>query len=105
MSARPLCRLDDLPQEGVREFASGRQRLIAWRRGAEVRVFVNRCPHFRIPLNFEPGVFPLYGGLLMCVHHYSYFRFPGGECAGGPCEGEPLESVPSRIVDGEVRLD
>jgi nitrite reductase/ring-hydroxylating ferredoxin subunit len=97
-----LCRLEELPEGGVREVGAG---LIAWRSAGEVRVFVNRCPHFRIALNAEPGEFKLHGGLLMCVHHYSYFSFPHGRCVGGPCEGEPLESVAIRIEDQTLYLD
>jgi nitrite reductase/ring-hydroxylating ferredoxin subunit len=101
-AAAPLCRLDELPDGGIREVAGG---LIAWRRGSEVRVFVNRCPHFRIPLNFDPGKFKVYGDLLTCVHHYSYFRFADGGCVEGPCAGEPLEAVAARVEDGAVYLE
>jgi nitrite reductase/ring-hydroxylating ferredoxin subunit len=96
-----LCRLDELPDGGVRELAGG---LIAWRRGAEVRVFVNRCPHFRIPLNFEPEGFNVYGELLQCAHHYSYFRFADGACVEGPSAGEPLEAVAVRVEADAVYL-
>jgi nitrite reductase/ring-hydroxylating ferredoxin subunit len=95
----PLCRIEDLPDGAVREIA---EQLIVWRRGGEVRVFVNRCPHFHIPLNLAPGDFRMYGELLMCVHHYSYFRFADGVCVAGQCEGEPLKAVPVRVEGGAV---
>ena len=100
--AAALCRLDELRDGEVREVSAG---LIAWRSAGEVRVFVNRCPHFRIPLNYEPGGFKVHGGLLMCVHHYSYFNFPQGVCVSGPCEGEPLETVAIRIEGETIYLD
>ena len=100
--AAALCRRDELRDGEVREVGAG---LIAWRSSGEIRVFVNRCPHFRIPLNDAPGGFKVHGGLLMCVHHYSYFNFPHGVCVSGPCEGEPLETVAIRIEGESIYLD
>jgi nitrite reductase/ring-hydroxylating ferredoxin subunit len=96
---RRLCALQDVPDGGVLELPDG---MIAWRRGEELRIFVNICPHFHLALNYEPGVFKLYGELLACVHHYSYFRFADGRCVEGQCVGEPLEAVPFRVDDGQV---
>jgi nitrite reductase/ring-hydroxylating ferredoxin subunit len=93
--------LADIPEGGVLELPGGR---IAWRRGDEVRVFVNICPHFRLALNYDPGVFKVYGELICCAHHYSYFRFSDGMCVEGQCVGEPLEAVPFRVVDGKLIL-
>ena len=90
-------RLADIPENGVRELPGG---LIAWRRGDALRVFVNRCPHFHLALNYEPGEFKVFGGLIACAHHYSYFRFADGLCVEGQCVGEPLEAVPYRIEEG-----
>ena len=94
-------KLAELPDGGVVELPGGR---FAWRRGDELRVFVNVCPHFRLALNYEPGVFKVYGELIACAHHYSVFRFSDGMCVEGQCVGEPLEAVPFRIVDGDVIL-
>jgi nitrite reductase/ring-hydroxylating ferredoxin subunit len=94
-------KLTDVPDGGVLELPGGR---IAWRRGGDLRVFVNVCPHFRLALNYEPGVFKVYGEMLVCAHHYSVFRFADGQCVEGQCVGEPLEAVPFRVVDGRLIL-
>lgn len=99
-----LCRVEELAEDCAREFEVGQQRLLAWRKGAKVRVVVNRCPHFNVPMNVEFGSVPVLGGLLTCVHHYSYFRFEDGACVEGQCVGATLDAVPFEIVDGEVSV-
>ena len=94
-------RVDDIPDGGVCELPGGR---IAWRRGGDVRVYVNNCPHFNLALNYDPGVFKVYGELLACAHHYSVFRFADGLCVEGQCVGVPLQPVPFRVEDGELRV-
>lgn len=99
-----LCRLDELAEDCAREFEVGDKRLLAWRKGGAVRVVVNRCPHFNVPMNVEFGSVPVFGGLLTCVHHYSYFRFEDGMCVEGQCVGAALDAVEYRVENGEVSV-
>jgi nitrite reductase/ring-hydroxylating ferredoxin subunit len=56
------------------------------RRGENARAYRNVCPHFSIPLNYEPNTFCAYGNEpLMCAHHSAMFRFEDGVCVNGPC--------------------
>ncbi len=69
------------------------------------RRIVNRCPHFSLPLDFEPGEFSTYDGrILMCAHHSAMFRFEDGVCVEGPCAGHRLDPVEVRISDDTVQL-
>ena len=79
--------------------------VILLRRGAQVWAYVNRCPHFSLPLDFEPGQFATYDGqIVMCAHHSAMFRFDDGFCIDGPCAGHRLDPIDVVIADGTVRL-
>ena len=102
-STDAICTLADVPDGGGLEAAPT---VLVLRRGDEVWAYRNVCPHFSIPLNYEPDAFWTYGGgLLMCAHHSAMFRFEDGVCVDGPCLGASLVPVPIRIEGGRVMLD
>ena len=77
--------------------------ILLLRRGNEVWGYVNQCPHFSIPLNYEPGVFWTYDGeILMCAHHRAMFRFEDGACFDGPCQGRRLTAIPIKVDRDKV---
>ncbi|HUL66744.1 MAG TPA: Rieske 2Fe-2S domain-containing protein [Burkholderiaceae bacterium] len=82
-----------------------KRNVILLRRGAEVWAYVNRCPHFSQPLDFEPGEFATYDGrILMCAHHSAMFRFEDGFCVDGPCAGHRLDPVEVRVAGAIVHV-
>ena len=96
MNASPLCRFADVPDGGARvvDSASAERPVIVVRRGEQVWAYVNRCPHFSVPLDFVPGNVSCYRAqVLMCAHHSALFRFEDGVCIDGPCSGAALEAV------------
>ena len=69
------------------------------------RAYVNRCPHFGLPLNAEPDTFIGERGLLRCFRHFALFRLEDGHCVLGACEGEALEPIPvTRDETGAMRV-
>ncbi|TFY91181.1 Rieske (2Fe-2S) protein [Pseudomonas kairouanensis] len=106
-----LCRLDEIPEGGAKALATvinGKQQpLVAMRRGEHVWLYRNCCPHFSVPLDYNPGEFCTYKNqLIMCAHHSAMFRFEDGLCVDGPCAGARLESVPCKIEgDALVMLE
>jgi nitrite reductase/ring-hydroxylating ferredoxin subunit len=73
------------------------QRVIVLRRGETLWAYVNRCPHFSVGLDFEPGEFATYdGAVLMCAHHSAMFRYEDGYCFDGPCLGQRLDGFALR---------
>lgn len=107
-----LCRLDDL-QDGavtlvVPPGGSGAEpfSLLLLREGTAVRAYLNRCPHFGVPLSqtqthlkFEAGV------SLSCNVHYARFRWADGQCDRGECVGEGLQAVPLTVdAAGEISI-
>lgn len=101
-----LCRLEDVPDGGARviDTAPAECAVVVVRRGARAWAYLNRCPHFSVCLEFEPGEVLTYRAeVLMCAHHSALFRFEDGQCIEGPCAGAALTRVPVSVAHGEVR--
>lgn len=101
-----LCEAAEIPDDGGREVVFGPEpdvlRLLLLRQGERVWAYENICPHFSLPLNYDPQVFVTLDGLVMCAHHTAFFRFDDGRCVDGPCAGAGLTPVPVRCADGHV---
>lgn len=107
MTAITLCLMDDIADGGALGLPEHQQLhpagLVAVRQGEQVRVYINRCPHFSVPLDYRPQEFCTYRGrFLMCAHHSAVFRFEDGHCIDGPCKGASLEPVTVENVAGRV---
>jgi nitrite reductase/ring-hydroxylating ferredoxin subunit len=103
---RALCRLEDLPDGGAKGFAApagGFTGLFAVRRGSDVVVYVNSCPHIGVPLDWAPDRFLTADGQrIVCATHGAEFCIADGICLRGPCFGDRLEAVMIQIKDGVV---
>ncbi len=104
-----LCRLDDIPDGGSNGFftetSDGRLLYMVIRRGNEVFVYENKCPHTGMPLDFQPGRFLTSdGALIQCSNHEAKFRIEDGFCVSGPCQGDSLKAVKAEIRDGHLYL-
>jgi nitrite reductase/ring-hydroxylating ferredoxin subunit len=79
-------------------------RIVLFRVGGRVLAYHNCCPHFSLPLNYEPELFHILdGGVLMCAHHTAMFHLENGECFDGPCSGARLTPIDLGL-DAEGRL-
>jgi nitrite reductase/ring-hydroxylating ferredoxin subunit len=107
--ARVLCRLEDLPDNGCREFRLGAGdwplRGFVLRVAGDVRAYVNRCAHLHYPLNYTPnGFLTGDGSMILCSVHGAIFEKQTGYCVAGPCHGLSLIGLPVRIDSGWVLL-
>ncbi len=103
-----LCRLVEIADPGARGFVLeiGGQRFHGFvvRTGGTVRGYVDRCPHWGLPLAqvldryLSPG-----GDLIACSWHGALFRPEDGACVGGPCSGARLAPWPVEVADDMVR--
>ncbi|SDS92041.1 Ferredoxin subunit of nitrite reductase or a ring-hydroxylating dioxygenase [Halopseudomonas xinjiangensis] len=101
-----LCRLDDLADPGSRGVVHAGESLLVVRQGANAQVFVNRCPHRGIPLEWVPDQFlDSSGRLIQCATHGALFLPDTGECVSGPCAGQHLIRRDSHVKDGLLWLD
>lgn len=108
-----ICRLDELldggvtlivppgvPTEGPAPFS-----LLVLREGDVVRAFLNRCPHFGVPLSRTQQHLKFVSGeSLTCNVHYSRFRWRDGLCDRGDCVGDALTAVPVTLAENGVVL-
>lgn len=79
--------------------------LFVVRQGDSAQVFLNRCPHRGISLEWVSHQFlDSSGRLIQCATHGALFLPDTGECVSGPCAGESLTRLPSRIEDGAIWL-
>lgn len=104
---RALCRLEDIPDGGSKGFAAAPGAftgLFAVRRGRQVWVYVNSCPHIGLPLDPVPDRFlDAKRQAIICAAHGARFRIEDGFCTAGPCYGDSLEAVEARVdADGRV---
>jgi len=100
-----LCAAGDVREGQGREvvFGEGKDafRIVLFRVGQRVLAYHNCCPHFSLPLNYEPDLFHLLdGGVLMCAHHTAMFRIEDGACIDGPCAGASLTSI-ALVLDAD----
>lgn len=102
---RWLCALADLPDGGSRGLLrqGNDDQVFAVRRGAEVFVWLNDCPHEHRPLEYRQDRFLSGDGShIVCYAHSAHFDIASGHCFAGPCAGEHLIPVPVRVADGAV---
>jgi nitrite reductase/ring-hydroxylating ferredoxin subunit len=106
---RVVCRLTDLDEHPARAFTIGTGnwplRGFVVRVGAEVRGYVNRCPHAGHSLNLLPNRFLTPdGALILCSSHGAVFEKQTGYCVAGPCAGRSLRAIPLVVHTGFVML-
>lgn len=79
--------------------------LILHRDGAQVRAWLNVCPHAGRRLDWAPGQFlKSKDGLLVCAAHGASFELQAGQSVAGPCRGDRLRAVAVEVRDGAVFL-
>ncbi len=107
--AKPVCVLSDVPDGDSAAIDTKIDRkkvqLIAVRRGEDVRLYLNSCPHIGTPLDFTAGQFLNTGkDKIICSTHGALFEIDSGLCVHGPCEGQSLEPIAAEVHDGKVWL-
>ena len=79
--------------------------LVLFRQGAQVRAWLNVCPHAGRRLDWAPGRFlKSREGQLVCAAHGATFELQEGVCVAGPCRGDALRPVAVQVRDGQVWL-
>lgn len=102
---QPLCSSHALEEGASRGLSLPELELFIVRRAGKVYAYRNRCPHRRVPLNWQPDQFlDDSASLVRCAQHGALFLIETGECLSGPCEGQPLEALDCVELDGWIWL-
>ncbi|MDB5369683.1 MAG: (2Fe-2S)-binding protein [Roseomonas sp.] len=106
---RILGRLEEIPDgraKGYPPAGGGFAGLFAVRRGRQVFVYVNACPHAGVALDIVPDRFLNHRGTaILCAAHAAFFQVEDGFCTAGPCVGDSLEAVPAEVdAEGFIRV-
>ncbi len=104
-----VCGLGDIADGGGRIFSFGEGkdifRLLVLRSGEHCFGYVNRCPHFGVPLaERDEQLITIAHQAVKCNVHYSRFRWQDGYCEDGECVGESLQAVPLAVAAGVVEI-
>ena len=110
MSSAVLCQLEDIEDGGSAGFTSevgGKPRmLLAVRKGKNVFVYVNSCPHIGVPLDFHAGKFMSRDQkYIICSTHGALFEIEDGLCISGPCRNSYLKAVMVSVEGNSVLID
>ena len=86
-----LCAGAALAEAGSRGFDVDGKKLFAVRRDGQAYVYLNRCPHRGVGLEWQPDQFlDASASLIQCSTHAALFLIESGECVAGPCAGQFL---------------
>lgn len=107
VTGQAICSIEEVPDGHCKEirFGEGTYALsfLVHRSRAGVKAYVNRCPHFSLPLNARPDQFVMMDGArVMCAFHGAVFRLDSGYCEAGPAASSFLETVEVIVRDGSV---
>ena len=101
MIERVLCRLDDLVDGESRGFdphGTRQDTVFVVRRGNDVRVYRDMCPHQGSPMAWRRHAYlNAARERIVCNAHGAQFEIDTGVCVLGPCLGQSLQAVPYRI--------
>ncbi|MCY1188410.1 hypothetical protein D9M73_295170 [compost metagenome] len=81
-------------------------KILATRRGGQVFLYRNRCPHRGVPLEWQPDRFlDASASLIQCATHGALFLIETGECIAGPCAGAALTPLHCHEDEQGIWLD
>jgi nitrite reductase/ring-hydroxylating ferredoxin subunit len=98
--------IDDFTDNSTTSVGVDSLYLLVFKRGEQLFIYENKCPHVLDTLDPEGGSLASSDGLLItCQRHGAQFLSHNGECVGGPCLGESLSSIAFTLSNGDIYLD
>jgi nitrite reductase/ring-hydroxylating ferredoxin subunit/Fe-S cluster biogenesis protein NfuA len=94
----PAGTLGEIPEDGIRATAIGREPVLLWRRGDQLSCLQNACAHQGFPL--DGGI--VADGTIVCPRHGFAYELASGECLTAP--GVQLRVHGVRIVGDDVHV-
>ncbi|WP_421868925.1 Rieske (2Fe-2S) protein [Motiliproteus sp.] len=101
-----ICRIDEIEEGQSKGLDWGEHKLIAVKHQGQLYLYLNRCPHRGIPLEWQPDQFlDLERQFIQCSTHGALFRIETGDCIQGPCQGQALQPIEYSLRDGTVWVE
>jgi nitrite reductase/ring-hydroxylating ferredoxin subunit len=101
-----LCHIDEINDGGSKGLLWGEQSIIAVKHQGQLHLYINRCPHRGIPLEWQPDQFlDLERQFIQCTSHGALFRIDTGDCIQGPCQGQALQPVRFTLNQGFICIE
>ena len=98
-----LCHIDEIAEGDSKGLSWGQQSLIAIKQQGQLYLYLNRCPHRGVGLEWQPDRFLDSEGLfIQCSTHGALFRIENGHCIQGPCQGQALQPISFTIEQGII---
>lgn len=94
-------------QPVCKEFTVNNNSVFAVYRRHNLLVYLNRCPHLGLPLNWMPDKFlDADAELIQCSSHGALFTIDQGLCVAGPCVEQSLLQLETKLENANyfVRL-
>lgn len=100
---QPLCSTNSVEEGQSKGFQLDDTSLLVVRKHNVFYVYINRCPHLGVPLEWQADQFlDAEGCLIVCATHGALFLIESGECVSGPCKGQSLEAIEHTERDGQI---
>ncbi len=101
-----LCHIDDIPEGNSKGFNLEGVNLFAVKKDGKISIYLNRCPHLGIPLEWQNDQFlDNEAGFIKCSNHGALFVLETGECVQGPCLGDSLWEIPFSIENRQIMVN
>ena len=100
-----LFHIDDIPDNDSRGFDYQGQSLIAVRKGNQLYLYHNQCPHLGLPLEWQEHQFLTPDKtMIQCSSHGALFDIESGQCISGPCSKQYLRPIKFTVKDSLIFL-
>ena len=100
---KQLCHINDINDGQSKGFEIDGEFIFAVKKGQDIFVYKNACPHLGIQLEWQPDQFlDDQNQFIQCSMHGALFNIHNGECIFGPCQGDSLISLETTIIDDKL---
>ncbi|MGH1470909.1 MAG: Rieske (2Fe-2S) protein [Cellvibrionaceae bacterium] len=100
-----LCYDHELKNGESKGFEINRKQFFAVKKNHTTFIYLNKCPHVGLPLNWQENKFLDHDGMLiLCTSHGALFKIETGKCVAGPCTGRSLKQIPFEIENGKILI-
>lgn len=98
-----LFNITDITEDKAKGFTINEHSLFAVKKDGQIYLYLNKCPHLNINLEFRPDDFlDSENNFIQCVNHGALFEIESGRCIAGPCSGQSLTPVKFKIENDQV---